>query len=137
MAESVQPIPPLITAGPIRRLGAPIIIFALVIAAMIVARLSEHWQLPFMKCAFKATTGLPCVTCGGTRALRALTRGEVAQAFWLNPLVVSGAFGTLIFVTVWLAFPQWCLRMKERTSAWPWFKMGILLALLNWIYLVG
>lgn len=136
MAENVHQVPPLLNAGTTRRLGAPGAIFGLVVAAIFVARLSEHWHLPFMKCAFKATTGLPCVTCGGTRALRALSRGELAEAFWLNPLVIAGAFGSLICLLVWMAFPEWSLRVKEKISEWPWFKVAILLALLNWIYLV-
>src|SRR5438132_399412 len=82
----------------------------LVVASIIIARVSEHWNLPFMKCAFKSATGLPCVTCGGTRALRALSRGEFAEAFWLNPLVIAGAFASFIGLVVWLAFPQWSLR---------------------------
>jgi len=137
MAENVHQVPPLLSAAEARRFKAPVVIFGLVVAAIIIARVSEHWHLPFMKCAFKSMTGLPCVTCGGTRALRALSRGELAEAFWLNPLVVAGAFASLICLVVWLAFPAWSFRAKEKISHWPWFKFGILLALLNWIYLVG
>jgi hypothetical protein len=137
MAENIQRVPPLLNSGVTRRFKAPAVIFGLVIASIIIARLSEHWQFPFMKCAFKSATGLPCVTCGGTRALRALSRGEVAEAFWLNPLVTTGAFTSLTCMVVWLAAPGWSLRAKAKISEWPWFKVGILLALLNWIYLVS
>src|SRR5687768_9464044 len=42
-------------------------------------------QLP--RCAFKTITGLPCPTCGVTRTIIALSRGEVDRALFLNPLV--------------------------------------------------
>jgi hypothetical protein len=38
-------------------------------------------------CAFRAITGVPCPTCGGTRALLALSRLDAAAALAWNPLV--------------------------------------------------
>src|SRR3712207_7296695 len=34
--------------------------------------------------SFRALTGVPCVTCGATRAATALLQGDVATAFWLR-----------------------------------------------------
>jgi hypothetical protein len=42
-------------------------------------------------CLFHAVTHLPCVFCGGTRALVALASGEPGDAFLLNPLVTGAA----------------------------------------------
>ncbi len=39
-------------------------------------------------CPLRATTGLLCPLCGGTRAVHALTHGDGVQAMGLNPLVV-------------------------------------------------
>ena len=38
-------------------------------------------------CAFRSLTGIPCPTCGGTRALLALGRLDVFAALAWNPLV--------------------------------------------------
>ena len=38
-------------------------------------------------CAFRAITGVPCPTCGGTRALLALARLDLGAALAWNPLV--------------------------------------------------
>jgi hypothetical protein len=46
-------------------------------------------------CLFRAVTGVPCPTCGGTRALLALARLDVPAALAWNPLVTLGA---LVFV---------------------------------------
>jgi hypothetical protein len=39
----------------------------------------------FGPCGFKQRYGLPCPTCGMTTAVLAFTRGEVAQAFEIQP----------------------------------------------------
>ncbi len=46
-------------------------------------------------CLFRALTGVPCPTCGGTRALLALVRFDVPSALAWNPLVTLAA---LVFV---------------------------------------
>ena len=48
-------------------------------------------RIPLTLCLFKAMTGLPCPTCGGTRALGRLAAGDVAGAVAMNPLAALGA----------------------------------------------
>jgi len=45
---------------------------------------------PFLPCLFRALTGFYCPGCGMTRALHALVHLDLAQAFRMNPLVISG-----------------------------------------------
>ncbi len=42
-------------------------------------------------CAFRSLTGVPCATCGGTRALLALARFDVPASLAWNPLVALAA----------------------------------------------
>ena len=44
-------------------------------------------------CLFRRLTGLPCLTCGTSRAFAALLRGDLADAFSIQPLAVSCAVG--------------------------------------------
>ena len=37
-------------------------------------------------CPFRALTGWPCLSCGSTRALAALSRLDLGAALWWNPL---------------------------------------------------
>lgn len=43
-------------------------------------------------CPFKQATGLPCLTCGMTRCLVALSQGELRQAFHWHPVGTIGLF---------------------------------------------
>lgn len=61
---------------------------ATVLAALLVgARLVNPGRpLPFDVCLFKHVTGLPCPTCGMTRALCYAVRGDWAQSVACHPL---------------------------------------------------
>ena len=48
-------------------------------------------RLPILVCLFRAATGIPCMTCGATRALAELVTGDVAGALAMNPLATLGA----------------------------------------------
>jgi len=48
-------------------------------------------HLPFAICAFKAITGLPCPTCGSTRAAARLAHLDLIGGFAMNPLFVASA----------------------------------------------
>jgi Protein of unknown function (DUF2752) len=67
-------------------------------------------------CAFKAVTGWPCVTCGGTRAVVALAGGELLSATRANPLVT----GTVLAITGWA---PWALA----TAAFGWPRLRVVL----------
>ena len=62
-----------------------------VMAALAVAVLHLD-RLPILVCVFRAATGIPCLTCGATRALAELATGDVAGALAMNPLATLGAF---------------------------------------------
>ena len=51
------------------------------------------WEtLPHWDCPIKSALGVPCPTCGGTRAIIALKQLDITGAFSLNPLVTIGMF---------------------------------------------
>jgi hypothetical protein len=71
-------------------------------------------------CPFRALTGLDCPGCGGTRAVYALTQGDVALAFEHNllamlllPLLVVGWVGWLAARAGWRDRP---LVLSGRTG---------------------
>jgi len=59
----------------------------------------------FSICAFRMLTGLPCMTCGLTRALHALSTGHFREAVTYHPL------GPLIYGLTVFHFLVACLRL--------------------------
>jgi Protein of unknown function (DUF2752) len=54
-------------------------------------------HLPFTVCLFKSLTGLPCPTCGSTRAVGRLVHLDVAGAIAMNPLTTIA----IVVVAIW------------------------------------
>lgn len=93
-------------------------------------------------CLFKTATGIPCPSCGSTRAVLALMAGNVHEALLLNP------FGFVIALVMLLA-PVWIcydLASKETTlfdfycCLETWVRKPaiafplVLLVIINWIW---
>ena len=114
---------------------------ALAGAALVVLWVAAgHEELPRVICPFRQITGIPCFTCGGTRAILALSRGDVQAAFIWNPLVAVGA----IVALVWLAYaavvtvlraPRLRVRLGERDRVL--FRAAAWTAIAsNWVFLI-
>lgn len=96
-------------------------------------------HLGFTVCIFRLTTGVPCATCGATRALGRLFRLDLAGALLMNPLVTLGTLGLL----VWGAFDLALLptRRALRLGIAPAWQstvraLALVLVLLNWAFLI-
>ncbi len=93
-------------------------------------------------CPIKNVTGYPCPSCGSTRAVLLLLKGEFVQSLWLNP------FGIIVAI-IMAVFPVWILAdialkkdaffMAYKKAETIIRKPGlavilILIVLLNWIW---
>lgn len=96
--------------------------------------------LPTPHCVLKLLTGIACLTCGGTRCVRALADGELGTALAWNPgvvvaILVAGAL--TIYAALALA-----LRVRIRVrdigrTGWWGIRATLIAALLgNWAYLI-
>ncbi len=94
-----------------------------------------HWSMSQgFPCMFHAMTGLYCPGCGGTRAVRALLRGDVLMSFQYHPLVPYMAAVLLLQLGGWLLFratknPGW---LPGHLMRFVYIGIGIILA--NWIF---
>jgi hypothetical protein len=110
----------------------------------LVGGLAVRWlyldRLGITLCTFKMTTGIPCMTCGGTRTLALLARGDLAGALAMNPLVAA-AFLVLVpwaltDLVLWARGRS--LSIELGSSGQRWMLVGGVLALVaNWAYLVA
>jgi len=87
-------------------------------------------------CVFRNLTGVPCPTCGSSRAVLAVVQGRPLEAIAFNPFVT--AVGALAIA--WLAVRvglgrriEIDLAPRHRTPAW--IAIGTLLSA-NWVYVV-
>jgi hypothetical protein len=106
--------------------------------AVVLALLPAGWA---PRCFLHTWTGLPCCTCGGTRALRALLAGQVSTAFYLQPLLTALSCAAVAWLLYAVSGPLFGLRrlrvaLARRGKLW---LLALLLALvaLNWGYLLA
>jgi len=107
------------------------------------AGLVVHWlhldRLPVVFCFFKATTGIPCMTCGSTRALARLASLDLAGALQVNPLATVALSSVLVFgvveLALWTQGRTLSVSLSPRQIRWGWVLAGLLLVV-NWAYLI-
>lgn len=116
--------------------------FAVSAAALAGAVVWLALALPWPRCAFRALTGLPCVTCGATRSLIEFLRGNFLAAWNWNPLAFVAICGVIAFdlyaaIVLFGQMPRlrvvdWTIAEKNAARI-----MVISLLALNWIYLLA
>jgi hypothetical protein len=104
-----------------------------------VALVTPGIQLP--RCAFKTITGLPCPTCGLTRTIIALSRGDVDRALFLNPLaaIACGVAALyLLYAAAVLALRLPRFRPTVSAIGARRLRIATVAALAaNWIWLIA
>ena len=65
-------------------------------------------------CLFRTVTGLPCMTCGMTRAFHALSHGHLQEALAFHPLSLV-FYGLTIFHLLWACLRLLGLRLRLLT----------------------
>lgn len=89
-------------------------------------------------CIFRSLTGVPCPTCGATRAATAFLGGNLIAAFTANPL--AAAMGLLFVVgaplaTLW-AIARWPIPVLPSPLP-TWLRIGaVALIAANWLYVI-
>lgn len=94
------------------------------------------------RCLLHAATGIPCPTCGMTRATWHLLHGEIGRAFLLNPLMTAALLGAGLYVcyaavVVIGRLPRLRLEALTKTEANLVRIAAIGLLAANWLYLIG
>ena len=90
-------------------------------------------------CPMKRLLGVPCPTCGTTRAFAELLRGDVFGAFARQPLVMScSLLGLPILLAIRIVSGRKTmaelLATVSRSAVFWCFAVAVVLA--NWIYVI-
>ena len=140
-------LPPAAAARPLLRVwarpGAPpmgLVFGAIGALAGVVISVLHLDRLPITLCLFKGLTGLPCPTCGGTRAFGRLFAGDLAGAVAMNPLATAGAlllFGWAI-ADLALVPRRRALALELHPRLAQVLRVtAVVLLLLNWAFLLA
>lgn len=111
------------------------------VAAVSAALLGPVWSaaIPNMpRCLLRHVTGIPCPTCGSSRAALALIHGEVLDALRWNPAVT---LAILAFGVGGVLAPAWVHlggRLPVLTGREQRVAAGVVVGgmAVNWLYLV-
>ena len=93
-------------------------------------------------CIIKNVTGYPCPSCGSTRAIKMLLKGDFLGSFQMNPFGIIVAILMLIS-PIWIGF-DWVTHKQTFYNSYikvetmlktKWLAvLLIVLVLLNWIW---
>lgn len=89
-------------------------------------------------CFFRSLTGIPCPTCGTTRAATAFLNGDLGGAFVTNPLA---ALAGVVFVVGGMVAGVWAIAGWPAPRTRYLFPLWLRIALIgtiavNWVYLI-
>lgn len=95
-------------------------------------------------CLFHRVTGIPCPSCGSTRGMKELIKGNYSEAFAMNALCYVQALFLLLYPLLLLA--DLVLKKRWVCQSYVWTirminqpfitTVLILFILINWIYLI-
>ena len=88
-------------------------------------------------CMWREISGVPCPTCGSTRAFFAASHGRLGDAFLLNPLLGAAAAASGAWLILRLGFGRTLkLDLHTRGRRALWWAAAVLLVL-NWAYVIA
>lgn len=83
--------------------------FYLVFGLALAIGLSFHYLLTNTTCLIRGSIGIPCPTCGLSRAYKFLLRGDVLRAFKFHPL-----FWLIPLVAIYVGYAWYTQRKMNR-----------------------
>lgn len=85
------------------------------------------------ECEMRRISGFPCPGCGGTRAFYHLFRGEIAQSFRLNPIVIYGAAAYLHFMLMTFVKRRIGKKIENEARIQYYLYGAVAVLLLQWL----
>jgi hypothetical protein len=95
--------------------------------------------LPHPACPFRQITGIPCLTCGASRAADFFFMGDFAAMFCSNPLLVLAFAGLFLFSLLklfeYILNIKIVLSLSRKAALTGKILIGLAVAA-NWLFLI-
>lgn len=140
MSTEVAAVPDLRVSAPPGRLPLGAIFGGIALLGAAIVGLLHLDRLPFTVCYLKALTGIPCPTCGSTRAVGCLAHGDLPGAFAMNPLATAALLALVPWALADLALLTRgrALGLSASPRAGKVLRVAVVATVLaNWAYLVA
>jgi hypothetical protein len=140
MSTVLAVAPALRVSAPAGRLPLGAILGGIAVLGAAVVGLFHLDRLPLTVCYLKALTGIPCPTCGSTRAVGCLAHGDLPGAFAMNPLATVALLALLPWALADLALLTRgrALDLSVSLRAGRVLRVAVVVAILaNWAYLLA
>src|SRR5262245_34419762 len=121
----------------------PAVLVVLAVVMAVVGPIVSFLHLDHLRvrtCMFKTITGIPCMTCGSTRALGRLAHLDFMGGLRVNPLATVTLLTLFVagVVNMTLLPSGRTLRLDASSREWRWMIVsGLVLLFVNWIYLIA
>ena len=95
---------------------------------LLAVHVNQRAEEPVGLCTFKRVTGLPCPTCGSTRAVLRAGEGEVGAAFLSNPVVFTGLLALTVVLLLRFVVGRrlsFGLTPRQHKAAWLWLAAAV------------
>lgn len=104
--------------------------------------LTKHQNTNIDVCLFKHATKIPCPSCGSTRSITQIVKGNFQQALYINPLGLLGAL--VLLITPFWILADVVTRKKSLFNSYQKIEsllkkpkiaiVCIILIVINWIW---
>ena len=114
----------------------------LALATLVVLPVGLWWLRQFPSalspCLMRTVWGVPCPTCGGTRAVLAMSQGRLLDAIATNPLITISTLALLAWAVGGLAatlVPRWRRTVEASPGEGRRFALVMFAAILaSWLW---
>ena len=106
---------------------------------LLIGAVAVYRFLPPSTCIFHNLTGLPCLTCGASRAAEAFFSGDFIGMLYFNPLIV--VFCGILFFSSLFKLLEFIFHFELKISVSRKFPviartLAITLIAANWLFLI-
>ncbi|MFI5006312.1 MAG: DUF2752 domain-containing protein [Solirubrobacterales bacterium] len=140
MSSGMAVAPVLRVSAPLGRLPLGAIFGGISVLGAAMVALFHLDRLPFSVCYLKALTGIPCPTCGSTRAVGCLAHGDLPGALAMNPLATAAFLALVPWALCDLALLTRgrALGLSVSPRAGHVLRIALVVAVVaNWAYLIA